>query len=450
MGILSELFTRESAARADRSRELPSRSSKRKGTKPSQDQGWISKDTNESSDGPDAKDRVEVREVKPPFPEFSMTLKDRIQSHRGGSLFKYAVISSKPPKNAGVILDRLRTFKPPIQHEMIRIDDLPPLLLKDDYLKVDLSRSLQSIRQRSSLPFCMITDVFIHYVPLSSFYSKGSTLNVEIIDNRILEESVVRRASVTRNASYNILMSLDYCIETKDLGLIDLSFTTHNSQFKKGLSWGMAKILVGLNFFDVAQRFNIQETLAVIQWSESDLQDFVTDPKFTDVVITPEALKQLKERFRAGEIEDLTNPRDDEMIVNTAATIIGQSGGSGRSPANAVMEIMRRKAKMQSTKESEESELHMDDFNSSASRPRSKAPIKSVLKNKVGFASIESDSDTSSHEEPQPDQDGGSYDVLTEVEVGEDPLDQDGDMDYDSDQERPSQYISKLSQAKVG
>jgi len=201
-----------------------------------------------------ALENTEVRESKFDFPTTRMSMVDRLESHRRGSLFKYAVISSAPPKNRGSILDRLRTYQPPNDQTNVRLDDLPPLLLADEYTCVNLLQAIDGKNPGLKKPFCMISDIFIHYVPLDTFLSTQSTVEVMLNDGRKMDEDVVRHASFSSNAGYNVLMTLDYCIETKDISLINLTFSRHVSKFKKGKSWAMCKVLIGIDFLDYAKR----------------------------------------------------------------------------------------------------------------------------------------------------------------------------------------------------
>jgi hypothetical protein len=291
-----------------------------------------------------ALENTEVRESKFDFPTTRMSMVDRLESHRKGSLFKYAVISSAPPKNRGSILDRLRTYQPPNDQTNVRLDDLPPLLLSDEYTCVNLSQAIDGKNPGLKKPFCMISDIFIHYVPLDTFLSTQSTVEVMLNDGRKMDEDVVRHASFSSNAGYNVLMTLDYCIETKDINLLNLTFSRHVSKFKKGKSWAMCKVLIGIDFFDYAKRSNIQETLAVCQFAETDLAQFMTDPRGTDQVITSEGLRQMRETFASGDIENLTKPRSDQKSMGTAMTILGNGGDLGDCEPEEVIEAIKEKA----------------------------------------------------------------------------------------------------------
>jgi len=302
------------------------------------------KSENSETDRARALENTEVRESKFDFPTTRMSMVDRLESHRKGSLFKYAVISSAPPKNRGSILDRLRTYQPPNDQTNVRLDDLPPLLLSDEYTCVNLSQAIDNKNPGLKKPFCMISDIFIHYVPLDTFLSTQSTVEVMLNDGRKMDEDVVRHASFSSNAGYNVLMTLDYCVETRDIGLLNLTFSRHVSKFKKGKSWAMCKVLIGIDFFDYAKRSNIQETLAVCQFAETDLAQFMTDPRGTDQVITSEGLRQMRDTFAAGDIENLTVPKSDQKSMGTAMTILGNGGDLGDCEPEEVIEAIKEKA----------------------------------------------------------------------------------------------------------
>jgi len=288
--------------------------------------------------------RTEVREAKFNFPASRMSLADRLESHSKGSLFKYAVISTEPPKNRGFIMDRLRTYKPSNDHVNFRLDDLPPLLLNDEYTEVDLWQAIPNKKIASQKPFCMIADVFIHYVPMDTFMSTQSTVEIMLTDGRKLEENVVRHASISSNVGYNVLFTLDYCVETKDMHDMKLSISRHVSQFKSGKTWAMCKILIGLDFYNIAKKSNIQESLAVAQFAETDLMEFMTDPRGADSVVTGEGLRQMRLAHKSGDVENLTVPSSNEKTMETAATIIGGGGSLGNTEASEVINSMKQLA----------------------------------------------------------------------------------------------------------
>lgn len=348
-----------------------------------------------------ALDRTEVRESKYKFPSERMAMSDRLDSHNKGSLFKYAVISTKPPKSRSFIMDRLRTYSPPNEHVNVRLDDIPPLLLNREYNIVDLTEAISKKSPGLKKPFCMVSDIFIHYVPMDTFLTTQSTVEVMLTDERKSDDNVIRHASLSSNAGYNVLFTLDYCVETADLSNLKLSITRHVSNFKAGKSWAMCKVLIGLDFFDVARRANLQESLAVAQFADTDLIDFVTDPRGIDSVITPESLRQLRLLHKSGDIENLTEPKNDQKRIETAATIIGQTGNIGDAEPLDVVTLMKARV-LEASRVKEE-------------RKNAVVP-KSALK-----ASVPKVEDSLDSEEPALDAEDsvGQVEDLKEIEMGE-------------------------------
>jgi hypothetical protein len=269
---------------------------------------------------------TENREMKHNYPAETFTLADKMDSHRKGSHFKYAVVSNKPTEDQAGALGWLRNFRPNTKHDTLRLSQIKPILLNSSYTELNLVDVIKEMGTMSELPFCMISEVFIHYVPLDTFLSRSSVVEISLTDGRRVDKVPIRRSTITSTAGYNILMCLDFCVETKDLADMTLTFASHNNNFLEGKSWAMCKVIVGLDFFEIARRANIRETMAVLQWADSDLLDFVADPRFVDVVVTNESLRLLRLMHKSGDIENTYEPSNDAKEMITAATIIGMSG----------------------------------------------------------------------------------------------------------------------------
>jgi hypothetical protein len=269
---------------------------------------------------------TENREMKHNYPAETFTLADKMDSHRKGNHFKYAVISNKPTEDQAGALGWLRNFRPNTKHETLRLAQIKPILLNSSYTELNLVDVIRGLGPMSELPFCMISEVFIHYVPLDTFLSRSAVVEISLTDGRRVDKVPIRRSTITSTAGYNILMCLDFCVETADLADMTLTFASHNNNFLEGKSWAMCKVIVGLDFFEIARRANIRETMAVLQWADSDLLDFVADPRFVDVVVTNESLRLLRQMHKSGDIENTYEPSNDAKEMITAATIIGMSG----------------------------------------------------------------------------------------------------------------------------
>jgi hypothetical protein len=67
------------------------------------------------------------------------------------------------------------------------------------------------------------------------------------------------------------------------------------------------------------------DTLGVMLLSDTDLEEFECDPRMIDLVITPEALKNLRNVHKRQEIENKTMPSNDRKELVTAKTVLGDS-----------------------------------------------------------------------------------------------------------------------------
>jgi len=288
---------------------------------------------------------VPEKEQRHVFPEDTYSLVDRMDSHQKGRKVKYAVISTAPVADQSGALSWLRGFKPRNEKANALLDNIPPLNIQGEFACVDLEKAIRNTMSTEMKEYCLIAEVFVHYVPLIPFQSNSQAVDICIRDDRYMEPRIVRQARISGNVSYNILMSMDYCFLTSDLRDFKLTFGSHQKSLKEGKVWGMAKVIVGLSFFDMAIKNNVRETMAVIQWADSDLHDYVADPTKVDMLVTAEGYRRLKERYNSGELENTTEAEDDLMGMVTAATVIAGTRDTQKVGSNQIASLMKSKAR---------------------------------------------------------------------------------------------------------
>jgi hypothetical protein len=271
----------------------------------------------------DALKRVEISNEKFEISENSMSMLDRIDAHQKGRLFKNAIISNEPPSDRDLHMSRLRTFKEMNDFRSIHLDKIKPIHLNGRFTHLDLVDAIGEDKMSHSKEFCLVSDVFIHYIPLDTFYGVHYPVEVNLNDHRKIRSSTVRWFKMSHSIGYNILFTMDYCMATKDLNKLALDFSTALDVFKEGTTWGVAKIIVSLTFMDFPVKLNFQEVMAVMHLSDSDLRDFISDPQGLDAVMSSETLKRMKQLHKQGEIENVNEPRDDRIQLNTAKTGVG-------------------------------------------------------------------------------------------------------------------------------
>jgi hypothetical protein len=169
-------------------------------------------------------------------------------------------------------------------------------------------------------------------------------VTVQVNDFRKVHDTAVRTTKIDNTMGYNVLFFLDYCIEKRDASRMSVSFSCSTKEFQEGISWGTAKIIASIQTLSFPRRMPLIGTMGVILLSDTDLEDFQADPRELDLVLTPEALKRLRQSNQRGEIENRTVPKDDEHEIVTAKTIMGES--YEKEEVSSVMERMKEIGKM--------------------------------------------------------------------------------------------------------
>lgn len=257
----------------------------------------------------------------------TMGLVDRLEAHPAGKLLKNVVISNEPPPDRELNIHRLRRFKPQNDFAKMTLSSIPAIRLSSELMELSIVEAMTETQFRDLKAYVLVSDVFIHYIPLDSFFSQSSPVNFQLNDFRKTDNTVMREYPLTHSGGYNILMTLDYCVAKEDLKHLSLSISTSLSSFRRDVAWASCKVLLTVSHMDFPVKANIQETMGVLHLADSDLTDFISDPRSSDGVITPQAMTLLRGHYKRGEIENINNPRDDKKEVNTAKTIVGESQG---------------------------------------------------------------------------------------------------------------------------
>jgi len=259
------------------------------------------------------------------MPLENSALKDKMDSHRAGTFFKYAVITNKPSDERQSMLSKLRSFKPQSQVTNLSLNDIPPIRLVGEVVSLDLKQILTPEIMRNGEDYLQVDCILIHFIPLDSFANDKSVVNVQINDFRKISNTAVRSAKVDNTMGYNILFFLDYCVEKRDVNKINLSFSCSTKEFQAGIAWGAVKVIAQIQTRSFPVRMPLVGTMGVMLLSDTDLEDFECDPRMLDLVITPESLARLRQLNKRQEIENRTIPVTDRKELVTAKTILGDS-----------------------------------------------------------------------------------------------------------------------------
>lgn len=253
------------------------------------------------------------------------SLSDKLDNHKAGTLFKYAVITNAPSEERSGMLNKLRSYKPQSKIENLTLGDIAPIRLVGDTVNFPLKSAVDPKLFNNASDFMLVDCIMVHFVPLDSFANDKSVVMIQVNDFRKSSSTVARTAKIDNTMGYNILFCLDYCVETRDADKITLSFSCPSKNFQDGISWATVKVVAQLQFLSFPKRVPLIETLGTMLFSDTDLENFQCDPRELDLVLTPHALSRVRESHQRGEIENLTIPKNDKSEMITAKTILGFS-----------------------------------------------------------------------------------------------------------------------------
>jgi len=299
---------------------------------------------------------------------------DKLDTHKAGTNFKYAVIGSAPSDERTGIMSRLRTYKAPSKVSNHTLSDIPAIRLFGDAIEFPMTDALKITGGGDKGSYCLIDSVLIHFVPLDSFLNDKSVITIQLNDFRKISATAVRVARVDNTMAYNLLFSLDFCVESRDLDKMTLSFACPQKDFQEGVAWGAVKVVAQVAFLSFPKRLPVIETLAVAIFADTDLLEYEWDPREIDAVLTPQALKGLREAHRRGEVENLTLPRDDKIDNAMARTVVGKTLEDS-SAEEAILAMKQAALRAQRP-----ARISGHTNYSSNGTPTTKMPLKSALK----------------------------------------------------------------------
>jgi len=257
------------------------------------------------------------------IPREHQSMTDKLDSHKSGSVFKYAVITNSPSSERSSMLSKLRSYRPQTKISTLTLAEIPNLRMVGDTIAFPLKSSMSQDILRTAEDYMLIDCVLVHFVPLDSFANDKSVITVQINDFRKTSNQTVRSAKIDNTMGYNILFYMDYCVETKDADRLVLSFACPCKDFQAGVAWGAVKVVAQVQFMSFPRRAPLVETAGVALLSDTDLDNFQCDPREIDLVLTPQAMIRMREANQRSEIENLTLPKDDKVEMITAKTILG-------------------------------------------------------------------------------------------------------------------------------
>lgn len=296
---------------------------------------------------------------------------DKLNSYRTGQTFKYAVISNAPSEERSGIMSRLRSYKAPSKQSPLSLSEIPAIRLLGEAVSFSMVEAVRSSGTGGREDYCLIDSVLVHYVPLDSFLNDKSVVTIQVNDFRKVTGTAVRIAKVDNTMAYNVLFCLDYCVESRDLDKMTLSFACPQRDFQEGVAWGAVKVVAQVAFMSFPIRAPVIETMAVAVFADTDLLEYEWDPREVDAVIGPQALSGLRAANKRGDIENLTQPKDDRVEVGMARSVMVRDV-TDEAPSD-IIDSMKRTVMNRVP-------------HASPKTPRSTQPAKSALK-KPGISS---------------------------------------------------------------
>jgi hypothetical protein len=272
----------------------------------------------------DVKKNMDENKYTFAYPELQNGMSDHILNHRRGNNFEYASLSEGEPEEREALLSRLRSFRPPGGRTTTKVDNMPSIELKNQVHILKLSNAKQFLSTRRSQfnfskQYILISEILITFVPLISFGDHFTAFKVAILDNRKLDDPVVRTYTGNTNISCNASMSLDYCFSKDDIQDMVLAFVCPQPTLKQGKSWAVVNVHMVLEQFDFPHQTYVKPTFAIFQIPHSGLADHIVDPRHFNGMIQEADLEALKTIKQQGGLTDNSNPTVKTMEKSALA-----------------------------------------------------------------------------------------------------------------------------------
>jgi len=247
------------------------------------------------------------------YPELKDGMSDHILQHKRGKNFEYAALVEGEPEGRETLLSRLRSHRPSGGKTDTNVNGMPPIELKGSvhYLQLSEASDFLSNKKKKfsySRRFILVHEILITFVPLISFGDKFSAFKVALIDNRKIEDPVVRSYLGNTNISCNASASLDYCICVDDIRDMALAFVCPQPTLKEGKTWAVVNVNLALKQLDFPIQTYVKPTFAVFQIPHSAMNDNDSDPRHFMGTLQEADLEALKSIKARGEMTDTSKP----------------------------------------------------------------------------------------------------------------------------------------------
>jgi hypothetical protein len=220
--------------------------------------------------------------------------------------FKHAVVAVGNPMtedemdNAMLTADKgvkERPAKKAVEHDMILAGAVTQIslghLIKERYKKYKYVGVVQMIMIFNSS---------------TSFAGKYWEAHVEIVDDRLGDQTAIRGHEMDTNISLRIIMGIDFAIYEEDL--YRMYIRVRSGIKREDMRWGSLKIVPTVTFFSGYRILPYIDTWFKPVFSHDHLKERVRDPAFTSSAAVQEDLNALKTLYEDGKIRDESKPDD--------------------------------------------------------------------------------------------------------------------------------------------
>lgn len=203
-------------------------------------------------------------------------------------------------------------------------DKMPRINLVGSFHSLKLSQATSYLSSKKT-PFTftkeyvLLHEILLTFVPLISFGDKYSAFKVAVVDNRKVDDVVVRSYVGNTNISCNASMSLDYCVSIDDLQDLELAFVCPQPTLKAGKVWAVINVHLVLKQFDFPVQSYVKPTFSIFQIPHSGLEDNDTDPRHFNGLIQEADLDAMKQIKSDGDIADSSKPHVKTMAKSALA-----------------------------------------------------------------------------------------------------------------------------------
>jgi hypothetical protein len=233
-------------------------------------------------------------------------LGDYISKHRmsDGEVFKYAVVAATNPMteeemdNAMASAHKSVKEKPASKEVVGKLDLVGPV---SEIKLSDLVTERHKKYKYVAVPFMIVV-----FDASTSFTKKYWHANVELVDDRMGDQEVIRGVEMNSNVSMRITMGMDFVV--RESVLSKLSIRARCGMKNEDVEWGSLTIFPSVKFLMGYALQPYIETKFKPVYSEDHLKEREKDPAFVSACTVQEDLNNLQEMFKAGQIKDESKP----------------------------------------------------------------------------------------------------------------------------------------------